>query len=80
MKGVRKVETRTPKFGDKPEAVDFTIHYSDGTRETIRKGLVAIRTPAGAVEAVLLGMTVEDFLMVLAALEGSAKDIVANAQ
>ena len=41
---------------------------------------MAIRTPAGAVEAVLLGMTVEDFLMVLAALEGSAKDIVANAQ
>lgn len=41
---------------------------------------MAIRTPAGAVEAVLLGMTVEDFLTVLAALEGSAKDIVANAQ
>lgn len=76
MKGVRKVET----LGKRPEAVDFTIHYSDGTRETIRKGLVAIRTPAGAVEAVLLGMTVEDFLTVLAALEGSAKDIVANAQ
>ena len=52
----------------KPEAVDCTIHYSDGTRETIRKGLVAIRTPAGAIEAVLLGMTVEDFLTVLAAL------------
>ena len=67
MKGVRKVET----LGKKPEAVDFTIHYSDGTREIIRKGLVAIRTPAGAVE---------DFLTVLAALEGSAKDIVANAQ
>lgn len=76
MKGVRKVET----LGKKPEAVDLTLHYSDGTRETIKKGLVAIRTPAGAVEAVLLGMTVEDFLTVLAALEGSAKDIVANAQ
>ena len=73
---MRKVEI----LGQKPEAVDFTIYYADGTTETIRKGLVAIRTPAGAVEAVLLGMTVEDFLTVLAALEGSAKDIVANAQ
>lgn len=67
-------------LGNKPEVVDFTLHYSDGTREIIKKGLVAIRTPAGAVEAVVLGMTVEDFLTVLAALEGSAKDIVANAQ
>lgn len=65
---------------NKPEVVDLTLHYSDDTRETIKKGLVAIRTPAGAVEAVVLGMTVEDFLTVLAALEGSAKDIVANAQ
>ena len=67
-------------LGNKPEVVDLTLHYSDGTRETIKKGLVAIRTPAGAVETVVLGMTVEDFLTVLAALEGSAKDIVANAQ
>lgn len=67
-------------LGNKPEVVDLTLHYSDGTRETIKKGLVAIRTPAGVVEAVVLGMTVEDFLTVLAALEGSAKDIVANAQ
>ena len=65
---------------NKPEVVDLTLHYCDDTRETIKKGLVAIRTPAGAVEAVVLGMTVEDFLTVLAALEGSAKDIVANAQ
>lgn len=64
----------------RPEVVDLTLHYSNGIRETIRKGLVAIRTPAGAVEAVLLSMTVEDFLTILTALEDSAKDIVANAQ
>lgn len=69
-----------PKLGDRPEAVQFTILYSDGSREVVDKGLLARLMPNNGVEVLAMKVHPPEFLTVLAALEGAAERIVSEAQ
>lgn len=68
------------KLNEAPELVSMTLHFSNGTHKTVDKGLFARIVPAGGVEAICLGITATDYLTILAALEGAAERVVAEAK
>lgn len=73
LKKSPKVEITTTR---NPEAVSFTIHYSDGSSKTIESGLLATWKPTGEVEVECLNTSASDYLMVLAALEQSLDKVI----
>lgn len=62
------------------EPRSFSINYTDGKRKTTEKALLARIKPSGEVEALVVGLDVQDYLTILAALEGAAEGVVAAAQ
>lgn len=66
---------REPKFGDKPDAIQFTILYSDGHRETRDKGLLIWMMPDGGVEGLAMKLNSQEYLTLVAGLEAAIKDI-----
>lgn len=60
----------------KPEPTKFTIHYSDGSQEEVTSGLLAHKVSSKDVEILALNITPPDFLILLAALEGSVDSII----
>ena len=67
------------KMNEAPELVSITLNFSDGSHKTVDKGLFARTIPASGVEAMCLGITATDYLTILAALEGAAGRVVAEA-
>lgn len=68
------------KMNEAPELVSMTLNFSDGSHKAVDKGLFARTMPAGGVEAMCLGITAPDYLTILAALEGAAGRVVAEAE
>lgn len=68
------------KLNEAPELVSMTLHFSDGSHKAVDKGLFVRTMPAGGVEAMCLGITTTDYLTILAALEGAAGRVVAEAE
>lgn len=68
------------KLNEAPELVSMTLHFSDGSHKAVNKGLFARTMPAGGVEAMCLGITATDYLTILAAMEGTADRVVAEAK
>lgn len=64
-----------PKLGSKPDAVQFTILYSDGHRETRDKGLLVWMMPDGGVEGLAMKLNSQEYLTLMAGLEAAIKDI-----
>ena len=64
------------KLGSPPQAVDITIHYTDGTSETVKQGMLTSLSPDGVVNVLCLGITVDDFIKVMSALQGGIREII----
>ena len=54
------------------EVVGFTIHYSDGSSESVDQALLGRKAGAKGVYVHTVGLDVPDFLTVLAGLESTA--------
>lgn len=67
-----------PKLGSTSQAVDLTIHYADGTRETIKQGMLTTILPEGGVNVLCLGITVDDFIKMMSALQGGIQEIISG--
>lgn len=65
-----------PKLGSPPKAVDIIIHYTDGTRETVKQGMLTSLSPDGVVNVLCLGITVDDFIKMMSALQGGIQEII----
>lgn len=68
------------KMNEAPKLVSMTLHFSDGSHKIVDNGLFARTVPAGGVEAMCLSITAADYLTILAALEGAAERVVAEAK
>lgn len=73
-------EKQNVQLGSPPEVVDMTLHYDDGSRETMKKGLFTYITPEGHVTAQFLNLSVEEFVQIMCALEGAVRDLIAEAK
>lgn len=67
---------REPNLGSTPQAVGITIHYADGTSETIKQGMLTSLSPDGVVNVLCLGITVDDFIKMMSALQGGIREII----
>lgn len=67
-----------PKLGSASRAVDLTIHYADGTRETIKQGMLTTILPDGGVNVLCLGITVDDFIKMMSALQSGIQEIISG--
>lgn len=67
-----------PKLGSPPQAVDITIHYADGTRKTVKQGMLTSLSPDGVVNVLCLGITVDDFIKMMGALQGGIREIISG--
>ena len=68
------------KMNEAPDLVSITLNFSDGSYKAVNKGLFVRTMPADGVEAMCLGITATDYLTILAALEGAAERVVAEAE
>lgn len=64
------------KLGSPPQAVDITIHYADGTSETVNQGMLTILSSDGVVNVLCLGITVDDFIKMMGALQDGIREII----
>ena len=64
------------KRGPTPKAVGITIHYADGTSETIKQGMLTSLSSDGDVNVLCLGITVDDFIKMMSALQGGIREII----
>lgn len=64
------------KLGSTPQAVGITIHYADGTSETLKQGMLTTILPEGGVNVLCLGITVDDFIKMMSALQGGIREII----
>lgn len=67
---------REPNLGSTPQAVGITIHYADGTSETIKQGMLTSLSSDGNVNVLCLGITVDDFIKMMSALQGGIREII----
>ena len=67
---------REPNRGSTPQAVGITIHYADGTSETIKQGMLTSLASDGDVNVMCLGITVDDFIKMMSALQGGIREII----
>lgn len=67
---------REPNLGSTPQAVGITIHYADGTSETIKQGMLTSLSSDGDVNVLCLGITVDDFIKMMSALQGGIREII----
>lgn len=65
-----------PNRGSTPQAVGITIHYADGTSETIKQGMITSLSSDGDVNVLCLGITVDDFIKMMSALQGGIREII----
>ena len=65
-----------PNLGSTPKAVGITIHYADGTRETVKQGMLTSLSPDGVVNVLCLGITVDDFIKMMSALQDGIREII----
>lgn len=65
-----------PNQGSTPKAVGITIHYADGTSETIKQGMLTSLSSDGDVNVLCLGITVDDFIKMMSALQGGIREII----
>lgn len=65
-----------PNRGSTPQAVGITIHYADGTSETIKQGMITSLSSDGDVNVLCLGITVDDFIKMMSALQGGIQEII----
>ena len=65
-----------PNLGYTPKAVGITIHYADGTSETIKQGMLTSLSSDGDVNVLCLGITVDDFIKMMSALQGGIREII----
>lgn len=65
-----------PNLGSTPQAVGITIHYADGTSETIKQGMLTSLSSDGDVNVLCLGITVDDFIKMMSALQGGIREII----
>lgn len=65
-----------PNRGSTPQAVGITIHYADGTSETIKQGMLTSLSSDGDVNVLCLGITVDDFIKMMSALQGGIREII----
>lgn len=65
-----------PNLGSTPQAVGITIHYADGTSETIKQGMLTSLSSDGDVNVLCLGITVDDFIKVMSALQDGIREII----
>lgn len=65
-----------PNRGSTPQAVGITIHYADGTSETINQGMITSLSSDGDVNVLCLGITVDDFIKMMSALQGGIREII----
>lgn len=63
-------------LGSTPQAVGITIHYADGTSETIKQGMLTSLSSDGDVNVLCLGITVDDFIKMMSALQGGIREII----
>ena len=64
------------KLESPPQAVDLTIHYADGTRETVKQGMLTSLSSNGVVNVLCLGITVDDFIKMMSALQSGIREII----
>lgn len=64
------------KLGSTPQAVGITIHYADGTSETIKQGMLTSLSSDGDINVLCLGITVDDFIKMMSALQGGIREII----
>lgn len=67
---------REPNLESTPQAVGITIHYADGTSETIKQGMLTSLSSDGDVNVLCLGITVDDFIKMMSALQGGIREII----
>lgn len=70
------MENNESKLGSTPQAVGITIHYADGTSETLKQGMLTSLSPNGVVNVLCLGITVDDFIKMMSALQGGIREII----
>lgn len=64
------------KLGSTSKAVGITIHYADGTSETIKQGMLTSLSSDGDINVLCLGITVDDFIKMMSALQGGIREII----